>query len=79
MKPSARWQGLRDGATSFLVLTLIFQPAGTAAKPRRTTLTPPHPPGLKAGAVGLLYSRKYSEMRLANLAAAGRAVRDFKG
>ena len=35
--------------------------------------------GLKAGADGLLYSRKYSEMRLANLAAAGRAVRDFKG
>jgi len=35
--------------------------------------------GLKAGANGLLYSRKYSEMRLANLAAAGQAVRDFKG
>jgi hypothetical protein len=35
--------------------------------------------GLKAGADGLLYSRKYSEMRLANLAAAGKAVRDFKG
>jgi hypothetical protein len=35
--------------------------------------------GLKAGADGLLYSRKYSEMRLANLAAAGQAVRAFKG
>ena len=35
--------------------------------------------GLKAGADGVLYSRKYSEMRLANLAAAGQAVRDFKG
>ena len=35
--------------------------------------------GLKAGANGLLYSRKYSEMRLANLAAAGQAMRDFKG
>jgi len=34
--------------------------------------------GLKAGADGILYSRKYSEMRLANLAAAGQAVRDFK-
>jgi hypothetical protein len=35
--------------------------------------------GLKAGGNGLLFSRKYSEMRLANLAAAGQAVRDFKG
>ena len=34
---------------------------------------------LKAGAHGLILSRKYSEMRLANLAAAGRAIRDFKG
>jgi hypothetical protein len=34
--------------------------------------------GLKAGADGLLYSRKYSEMRLANLAAAGQAVRDLE-
>lgn len=32
---------------------------------------------IKAGADGLILSRKYSEMRLANLAAAGRAVRDF--
>jgi hypothetical protein len=34
---------------------------------------------LKAGANGLILSRKYSEMRLANLAAAGKAVRDFSG
>lgn len=34
---------------------------------------------LKAGADGLIFSRKYSEMRLANLAAGGRAVREFKG
>lgn len=32
---------------------------------------------LKAGAHGVLYSRKYSEMRLANLAAGGRAVREL--
>lgn len=31
---------------------------------------------LKAGAHGLIFSRKYSEMRLDNIAAAGRAVRD---
>jgi len=31
---------------------------------------------LKAGAHGVIFSRKYSEMRLANLAAAGRAVRE---
>jgi hypothetical protein len=31
---------------------------------------------LKAGAHGIILSRKYSEMRLANLTAAGRAVRD---
>lgn len=31
---------------------------------------------LKAGAAGVILSRKYSEMRLANLAAAGRAARD---
>jgi hypothetical protein len=35
--------------------------------------------GLKAGADGVLLSRKYSEMRLANLAAAGKAAREFKG
>jgi hypothetical protein len=33
---------------------------------------------LQAGADGLIFSRKYSEMRLANLAAAGQAVREFK-
>ena len=33
---------------------------------------------LKAGADGLILSRKYSEMRLANLAAAGRAARELK-
>ena len=33
--------------------------------------------GLKAGADGVLYSRKYSEMKLANLAAGGKAVREF--
>ncbi|MBI2946869.1 MAG: hypothetical protein HYY23_04430 [Verrucomicrobia bacterium] len=33
---------------------------------------------LKAGADGLILSRKYSEMRLANLAAAGKAVREFR-
>jgi hypothetical protein len=32
---------------------------------------------LKAGADGVLFSRKYSEMRLANLSAGGKAVRDF--
>lgn len=31
---------------------------------------------LKAGAHGVILSRKYSEMRLANLTAAGRAVRE---
>jgi hypothetical protein len=31
---------------------------------------------LKAGAHGVIFSRKYSEMRLANLEAAGRAVRE---
>ncbi len=34
---------------------------------------------LRAGAHGVLLSRKYSEMRLANLAAAGEAVREFAG
>ncbi|HZV37010.1 MAG TPA: twin-arginine translocation signal domain-containing protein [Verrucomicrobiae bacterium] len=33
--------------------------------------------GLKAGADGVIFSRKYSEMRLANLAAGGKAVREF--
>jgi len=32
---------------------------------------------LKAGAHGVLLSRKYSEMNLANIAAAGRAVREM--
>ena len=32
---------------------------------------------LNAGADGLIFSRKYSEMRLANLAAAGKAVREL--
>ncbi len=34
---------------------------------------------LQAGADGLILSRKYSEMRLANLSAAGRAIREFAG
>ena len=34
--------------------------------------------GLKAGAQGVIFSRKYSEMRLANLAAGGKAVREFE-
>ena len=32
----------------------------------------------EGGAHGILLSRKYSEMRLLNLRAAGRAVRDLK-
>jgi hypothetical protein len=35
--------------------------------------------GLKGGADGILFSRKYSEMKLANLAAGGKAVREFRG
>ncbi|HWD94145.1 MAG TPA: twin-arginine translocation signal domain-containing protein [Verrucomicrobiae bacterium] len=35
--------------------------------------------GLKAGAEGILFSRKYSEMKLANLSAGGKAAREFKG
>lgn len=34
---------------------------------------------LKAGAEGVIFSRKYSEMRLANLAGGGKAVREFAG
>jgi hypothetical protein len=34
---------------------------------------------LRAGADGVIFSRKYSEMQLANLSAAGRAVREAKG
>ena len=34
---------------------------------------------LKAGADGIIISRKYSEMRLANLEACGKAVRDNAG
>jgi len=34
---------------------------------------------LKAGAAGVIFSRKYSEMRLANLAAGGRAVKEVLG
>lgn len=33
---------------------------------------------LEAGAGGVIFSRKYSEMRLANLSAGGKAVRDFQ-
>jgi hypothetical protein len=32
---------------------------------------------LKAGADGVLFSHKYSEMKLANLSAGGKAVREF--
>jgi hypothetical protein len=34
---------------------------------------------LKAGGDGVILSRKYSEMQLANLSAAGKAVRDGAG
>ncbi|HXE51629.1 MAG TPA: hypothetical protein VN541_01370, partial [Tepidisphaeraceae bacterium] len=33
---------------------------------------------LNAGAQGVIFSRKYSEMRLANLSGGGKAVREFK-
>ena len=33
--------------------------------------------GLQAGAQGVIFSRKYSEMRLANIEAAGKAVREL--
>ena len=33
---------------------------------------------LRAGADGLIFSRKYSEMKLANLAAVGDALREMK-
>jgi len=33
---------------------------------------------LKAGAEGVIFSRKYSEMKLANLAAGGKAAREFE-
>ena len=32
---------------------------------------------LQSGAAGVIFSRKYSEMNLANLAAGGKAVKDF--
>jgi hypothetical protein len=35
--------------------------------------------GLKGGADGVIFSRKYSEMKLANLSAGGKAAREFKG
>lgn len=35
--------------------------------------------GLKAGADGILFSRKYSEMKLVNLQSGGKAVREFRG
>ena len=35
--------------------------------------------GLKSGAEGILFSRKYSEMKLANLSAGGKAVTEFAG
>jgi hypothetical protein len=34
---------------------------------------------LKAGAQGIVFSRKYSEMRLANLSGGGKAVKEFRG
>jgi hypothetical protein len=34
---------------------------------------------LKAGAPGVILSRKYSEMRLTNLAGAGKAIKEFGG
>ncbi|HEX4262782.1 MAG TPA: twin-arginine translocation signal domain-containing protein [Verrucomicrobiae bacterium] len=35
--------------------------------------------GLKGGADGVIFSRKYSEMKLANLSAGGKAAREFRG
>jgi len=34
---------------------------------------------LKNGAAGVIFSRKYSEMRLDNLAGGGRAIKEFAG
>jgi hypothetical protein len=52
----------------------------TGAKEKKTTpedVLASTTAALKAGAQGVIFSRKYSEMRLANLAAGGRAVREF--
>lgn len=49
-------------------------PSGRKASPEDTHAATAA--ALRAGADGLIFSRKYSEMRLANLAAAGRAVRE---
>jgi hypothetical protein len=49
-------------------------PTGTHS--RKASPDDTYAAALRAGADGLVLSRKYSEMQLANLAAAGRAVRD---
>lgn len=52
----------------------------TALTDKRTTPDDVHAStlaALKAGAQGVILSRKYSEMKLTNLAGAGRAIREY--
>ena len=63
-------------------LMLLMTEGNLAACQFRTTRDPTYAAtaaALRAGADGVIFSRKYSEMRLANLAAGGRAVRESAG
>jgi hypothetical protein len=66
--PPMRPSHPRHRSIRFVVAALISSPEDVYAA---TTAA------LKAGAQGVIFSRKYSEMRLANLAAGGRAVKEF--
>jgi len=56
-----------------------FQLEKKAAKPPPKILMQQRPRPLRAGSDGVIFSRKYSKLQLANLSAAGRAVREAKG
>ena len=56
----------------------VSAPSPNLARSSPATVAASTTTALKAGAAGVIFSRKYSEMRLVNLSAGGKAVRDFQ-
>ena len=73
---SGRWPASQGGAGSSPASTSASRPGEHSRKASPEDTYAAVAAALKAGADGVVLSRKYSEMRLDNLAAAGRAVRD---
>ena len=71
----AHWRAWPGNAAFCPESTSAFRPARSRARRRPEDTHAAVTAALRAGAHGVIYSRKYSEMRLPNLEAAGRRAR----